>query len=180
MTNILNKKTLDEKLIKKLEVSNPMALPKFKKITINAGVGKFIKDKNMLEVVRETLTQVSGQKPVETKARKSIAGFKVREGNVVGYMATLRGKRMYDFLARLVNVTLPRVRDFRGIPLSSVDREGNLSIGIKEHSVFPEVDQEKVHNIHGLQLTITVDANSRDEAIELYRAIGIPFAKKEL
>ncbi len=157
-----------------------MALPKFKKITINAGVGKFIKDKNMLEVVRETLTQVSGQKPVETKARKSIAGFKVREGNVVGYMATLRGKRMYDFLARLVNVTLPRVRDFRGIPLSSVDREGNLSIGIKEHSVFPEVDQEKVHNIHGLQLTITVDANSRDEAIELYRAIGIPFAKKEL
>ena len=156
-----------------------MALPKVVKVTVNAGVGKFVKDKNMLDVVRETLTQVSGQKPVETKARKSIAGFKIREGNVVGYMSTLRGKRMYDFLTRLVHVTLPRVRDFRGIPLTSVDKEGNLSIGIREHAVFPEVDQEKVHNLHGLQITITVNAKSRKEAIELYRAMGIPFAKKE-
>ncbi len=172
--------TLAQKLKENLHLSNVLAVPRVQKVTLNVGIGKMTKDQKAVDTVKETLTRISGQKPVETKARQSIAGFKLREGSIVGMMVTLRGKRMKDFLDRLVHITLPRVRDFRGIPLTSVDKNGNLSIGMSEHYVFPEVNPDTVEHTHGLQITISVKAHTRDHAIALYRELGMPFVKEKV
>ncbi len=162
---------------KKFGYRNTMATPKIVKVSINVGVGRNTKDKAFVDSVAGTLTRITGQKPIMTKARKSISAFKVREGQIVGVVATLRGERMYDFLDKLINVTFPRVRDFRGISEKIIDKTGNISIGFKEHLPFPEVKADEVDNVHGLQITISTTAKSREEGLELFRMFGFPFKK---
>ncbi|NQV12361.1 50S ribosomal protein L5 [Candidatus Uhrbacteria bacterium] len=165
------------KLKEELKLSNVNAVPKLEKVTLNVGLGKGLKDKAYTETVEKTLEQITGQKPVFTKARKSIATFKIREGMPVGIKVTLRGPRMYDFIEKLVNVTFPRIRDFRGIELKSVDSGGNFNFGFKEHIAFPEVSAVDVDKLHGLQVTITTTAQSKAEGEALFKALGFPFKK---
>jgi large subunit ribosomal protein L5 len=153
------------------------------KVVVNCGIGRLTasnpqnKDK-ILADTEKILALITGQKPAPRPAKKSIAAFKVRQGETVGYAVTLRGKRMFDFISRMVNLALPRVRDFRGIPLSNVDKHGNLSIGFSEHIVFPEVAGEDVRQLYGLQVTLVPSLGKREKAIELYRAIGIPLQRE--
>lgn len=154
---------------------NVHSLPRLTKIIVAAGVGKHRQEAKLVEDVERGLTLLTGQKPAARAAKKSIAGFKVREGVVVGSLVTLRGRRMEDFFTRFLRVALPRVRDFRGIPLTAVDRQGNLSVGIREAQVFPEVDPSVIETPFGLQVTMVTKARTRDEALALYRALGIPF-----
>lgn len=154
--------------------TNPMAVPKILKVTVNAGIGKYLKESARVDEVVESLEAIVGQKTVLTKSRKAIAGFKIREGLDVGVKVTLRGDRMWQFLDRLVKVSLPRVRDFQGIEPSTVDRDGNLNVGIKEHTVFPEIVPEKVQTIFGFQVTVTTTARSQKEGLELFRQLGFP------
>lgn len=165
-------------LAKEFGYKNKMAIPKIAKVSINVGVGRMTKDKAFIDAVVSTLTRISGQKPVLTKARKSISAFKVREGNIVGVAVTLRGKRMYDFLDKLINITFPRVRDFRGIEERIVDRTGNASIGFKEHLPFPEVKADEVDSVHGLEINISTTAKSKAEGLALLQHLGFPFNKK--
>ena len=152
-----------------------MAVPKIKKVTVNVGIGsRALKDNKIQEAISSDLAIITGQKPVPTKARKAIAGFKVREGMVVGLKTTLRGKKMFDFLSRLIDTAIPRIRDFRGIDSKSVDQGGNLNIGIKEHIIFLEISPEKVKSIFGLEVNITTDARNRKEALELFNLLGFP------
>ena len=166
------------KLKELLKRENTLSIPKIDKVTINAGIGSYIQrhSKDYSNIV-ENLTNIAGQKPVITKASKSISNFKLREGNVVGCMVTLRGKKMYDFLNKLVNIVFPRVRDFRGLSPKSFDGNGNYSIGFKEHTVFPEISPDDVINLHGLQINICTTANNNEEAFELLKLIGFPFKK---
>ncbi len=161
-------------LQKELGIKNILALPKLQKVVVNVGLGRALKDEKFLEVALCDLGLITGQKPKVTLAKKSIANFKTRKGVAVGAMVTLRGKRMYDFIARLINIALPRTRDFRGIGVKSLDKNNNLTIGIKEHIVFPEVLGEEVKNIFGFEITLVVKAKSRDEAIALYKSLGLP------
>ncbi len=161
-------------LKKELGIKNVLALPKIKKVVINTGLGRVIKDEKFLEVALRDLGLITGQKPKTTLAKKSIANFKTREGIVIGAAVTLRGPRMYDFISRLVNIALPRTRDFRGIDAKSLDKSNNLTIGIKEHIVFPEVSGEEVKNIFGFEITIVIDAKNKEEAMALYKATGFP------
>jgi large subunit ribosomal protein L5 len=156
---------------------NNLAVPKIEKVTLNVGISATKRDEKFTALVEKTLTRISGQKPVFTKAKKSIASFKVREGQVVGAKVTLRRERMYDFLDKLINVALPRVRDFRGLSLKSVDKNGNLTIGFKEHLVFGEISMDEVEMIHGLEIIITTNAKNREKGMELLKLIGIPFQK---
>lgn len=165
-------------LKKELELTNSNAVPKMEKVTLNVGLGRGLKDKAYIETVVSTLERITGQKPVFTKARKSIASFKIREGMNIGVKVTLRGPRMYDFVEKLVSVTFPRVRDFRGIETTTVDQAGNFNYGFKEHIAFPEVSSDEVDRLHGLQVTITTSATSRDEGLALFRALGFPFKKQ--
>ena len=158
--------------------ANDLEVPKVNKVVVNAGVGKFSKDKKYIENVVDSLTRITGQKPVLTKSKQSISGFKVREGSIVGVMVTLRGKQMYDFLDKLVNVTFPRVRDFRGLDKKGVDRAGNLSIGFREHLAFPEIKADEVDKIHGLEVCISTTAKTKDEGLELFKLMGFPFKKE--
>jgi len=155
---------------------NPMEVARIEKVTINVGLSSK-KDPKFIEVVEKTLERISGQKPVRTKARKAIAGFKIREGMVLGACVTLRGERMWQFLDRLVNVSFPRIRDFRGIEEKSVDRSGNFNYGFKEHVAFPEIDANAVDQLHGLQVVITTTADSREEGLALFKGLGFPFKK---
>lgn len=155
--------------------ANVHETPRILKVTVNAGLGKG-KDAKFADVVADTLERITGQKPVRTKARKSIAGFKIREGMVVGAMATLRGPRMWDFLEKLKNVAFARIRDFRGIPEGAVDRQGNFNYGFTEHTAFPEVRPDEVESLHGLQVTITTTAKNHEEGLALFKALGFPFA----
>ncbi len=173
------KKTVVPALEKQFGYQNDMRVPRVAKITVNVGTGKGLQDEKYLETVVSTLTRITGQKPVQNKARKSISAFKVREGMIVGVSVTLRGTRMYDFLEKLINVALPRVRDFQGIDPKGVDEGGNLTIGFKEHTVFPEIRSDEVESIHGLQVIITTTADSREEGLALLTALGIPFKKKD-
>lgn len=157
-----------------LGTKNPNALPKIDRVVVNVGVGKFLKESNRIEEIRTSLEMITGQKVVSTKARKAIAGFKIREDLEVGMRTTLRGKRMWDFLDRLVHVALPRVRDFQGITLRSIDSYGNCNIGIKEHLVFPEIIPEKVQTIFSFQITIVTTAHDKAAGECLFRAIGFP------
>jgi large subunit ribosomal protein L5 len=164
-------------LKQELKLKNSFLVPRILKVVINVGFGKHTKEKEFMNSVEKTLTRISGQKPVFTKAKKSISAFKVREGMIIGAMVTLRGERMYDFVERLVNITFPRVRDFRGISEKTVDQNGNLTIGFKEHMPFPEIHQEDIDNIHGLEITIVTNTKGHQGALELFRALGFPFKK---
>lgn len=156
---------------------NDFQVPTIEKITLNVGVGRSLKDQNVIAQVEEFLTRVTGQKPIRTKAKKSIAAFKVREGNIIGLSVTLRKKRMYDFLEKLLAVALPRIRDFRGIDAKAVDGGGNLSIGFRENLSFPEVMSEDIERSHGLQVTITTTASTRESGLALFTLLGFPFKK---
>ena len=157
---------------------NPMQVARIEKVTINVGLSSN-KDPKFIEVIERTLQRISGQKPVRTLATKSIAGFKIREGMVLGAMVTLRGDRMWEFLDRLVNVSFPRIRDFRGIDEKSVDKSGNFNYGFKEHVAFPEIDANEVESLHGLQVIITTTADSREEGLALFKGLGFPFKKAQ-
>jgi len=167
------------KLSLKEELNSPsvMAVPRVTKITLNMGVGEALADKKVLDNAVNDMTAIAGQKPVVTLARKSVAGFKVREGWPIGCKVTLRGERMWDFLDRLVDVAVPRIRDFRGLNPKSFDGRGNYSMGVKEQIIFPEIDYDKVDAIRGLDITITTTAKTNDEGRALLTALQFPFKK---
>ena len=169
----------DEKIVKamteKFGYKNHMEVPKIEKIVLNMGVGEAVADSKKVQTAAAELALIAGQKPVITKARKSIATFKLREGQAVGCKVTLRGARMYEFLDRLVNVALPRVRDFRGLNPKSFDGRGNYAMGIKEHIVFPEINYDRVEQIWGMDIIVATSAKTDDEARELLRALNFPF-----
>lgn len=154
---------------------NDLAVPKLIKVTINVGTGRALTDDKFLDMVKNTVERISGQKPVFTRAKKSISAFKIREDMIVGAIVTLRGNRMYDFVDKLTNVTLARVRDFRGLEPKSVDASGNLTIGFKENIVFPEIKFDEVERLHGLAVTINTNAKNQKEALTLFRLLGFPF-----
>jgi large subunit ribosomal protein L5 len=169
------KKTAVPVLIKEFGYPNVMAVPKLEKITINIGLGEATQNPKLMDGAVAELAQVAGQKPVVTKARKSIAAFKLREGMTIGCMVTLRGDRMYEFLDRLVNVALPRVRDFRGVSTKSFDGRGNYTLGIKDQLLFPEIDYNKVEKSKGMNICITTTAKTDAEGLALLRQLGMPF-----
>jgi large subunit ribosomal protein L5 len=162
-------------LIAKFGYKSPMQVPRISKITLNMGVSEAVADKKVMEHATGDLTKIAGQKPVVTKAKKPIAGFKIRQGYPIGCMVTLRGARMYEFLDRLVTVALPRVRDFRGVSGRAFDGRGNYNIGVKEQIIFPEIDYDKVDAIRGLNISITTTAKTDDEAKALLAAFRFPF-----
>jgi len=163
------------KLIATFQYKNVMQVPKLKKIVLNMGLGEAIQNIKVLETAAEELKAIAGQQPVITKAKKSIAAFKLREGMPIGCMVTLRHRRMYDFLQKLVNVALPRVRDFRGVSSKAFDGRGNFALGIKEHIIFPEIDYDKIDQIKGLNVSIVTSARTDEEGKELLRLLGMPF-----
>ncbi len=180
MKSRLEEKYLTEvapQLKAQLGYSNVMQLPKLKKIVINIGLGEATQEPKALEAAEKDLATISGQHPVTTRAKKSISAFKLRAGVPIGMMVTLRGKRMYDFFDKLVNVVLPRFRDFRGLSRDSFDGRGNYSLGMKEQIVFPEIDYDKVDKIRGLEVTIVTTARNDDEARTLLELMGMPFRK---
>ena len=160
-----------------LAIKNIHGVPRLKKIVINMGIKDALADKKNVEIATEVLAQITGQKPKITKAKKSIATFKLREGDRIGVMVTLRGKRMYDFYEKLVGIVLPRLRDFRGVPIKSFDGRGNYSLGFSESLVFPEIDPSNIEKVQGLEITIVTSARDNKEAEALLRALGMPFAK---
>ena len=168
-------KEIVTKLAEKLGRTNVLSLPRLKKIVVNMGVGKALQDKNRMEQSAEQLTQIVGQKSLITKAKVAISGFRLREGNEIGCKVTLRGRRMYEFLDRLISVALPRIRDFRGVNPKSFDGNGNYSLGLAEQMVFPEVDPDKVNFTQGMDVTFVTSTKSDDEARELLRLFGMPF-----
>ena len=176
-TRLLNRfsKEVAPALMKEFELKNPMAVPKLHKIVINMGVGEATQNAKVLDPAASELAQITGQKPVITRAKKSIAAFKVREGNPIGAMVTLRGHRMYEFFDRLVNVALPRVRDFRGVSTKSFDGRGNYTLGLHDQLIFPEIDYAKVDKLKGMNVTIVTTAKTDDEARALLRHLGMPF-----
>lgn len=165
-------------LKEKFNHKNTLAVPKIVKVIVNVGLGVGVKDANYADLVAKTLRDITGQNPIRVKAKKSISGFKVREGMIVGMMVTLRGQKMYDFMDKLINISIPRIRDFRGIALSTVDKSGNLNLGFKEHIIFPEIRMDNVDRIHGLQVTASTSAKTREEGLELFKLLGVPFKKK--
>ncbi len=164
-------------LMSKFEYTSVMQVPKVDKIVINMGGGDAVQNTKALDAAVEDLTIISGQKPVITKAKKSIAGFRLREGMPIGTKVTLRGERMYEFLDKLISVSLPRVRDFRGVSKKSFDGRGNYTLGVKEQLIFPEIDYDKVSKIRGMDIVIVTTANSDEEARELLTQFGMPFQK---
>jgi large subunit ribosomal protein L5 len=163
------------KLKEDLQLANVMEIPRITKITLNMGLGEAIGDKKVIEHALGDMEKIAGQKPVVTYARKSIAGFKVREGWPIGIKVTLRGDRMYEFLDRLITISLPRVRDFRGLNAKSFDGRGNYSMGVKEQIIFPEIDYDKIDALRGMDITLTTTARSDDEGRALLRAFKFPF-----
>ena len=168
-------KVVRDELTKKFEYQNVMQVPKIEKIVLNMGVGEAVNDRKKVENAAGDLALISGQKPVTTRARKSIATYKVREGMTLGAKVTLRGDRMYEFLDRLVTIALPRVKDFRGLNPKSFDGRGNYAMGLKEHIVFPEIDYDKVDEIWGMDVIVCTSAQTDDEARELLRGFNFPF-----
>ncbi|WMI80612.1 50S ribosomal protein L5 [Anaerotignum sp. MB30-C6] len=164
-------------MMKKFSYTNKLAVPKLEKIIINMGVGEAKENAKVLDGAVKDMTIIAGQKPVVTKAKKSIAAFKLREGMNIGCKATLRGSRMYEFADRLINIALPRVRDFRGVKANSFDGRGNYTMGIKEQLIFPEIEYDKVDKIRGMDIVFVTTASTDEEARELLRLFGMPFAK---
>ena len=159
--------------------SNSMQAPRVLKIIVSSGVGRVRKEKQKIEIVQDRLAKITGQKAVPRKAKKSIASFKLRMGEVVGFVSTLRGRRMYAFLDKLINVSIPRMRDFRGISQHSVDAMGNLTIGVSEHTIFPETSDENLQDVFGFSITVVASTRSREESLAFFTHIGIPFKKSE-
>jgi large subunit ribosomal protein L5 len=162
-------------LQKELELKNPMAVPKLVKVVVNMGMGEATQNAKLLDPASNELGQITGQKPVITKAKKSIAAFKVREGMPIGVMVTLRGDRMYEFLDRLINIVLPRVRDFKGVPTKSFDGRGNYTLGLHDQLIFPEIDYARVDKLKGMNVTVVTTARSDNQARALLRHMGMPF-----
>jgi len=171
----LYEKEVVPKLIETFKYKNVMEVPKFSKVVLNMGLGEAIQNVKILETAAEELKAIAGQHPVITRAKKSIAAFKLREGMPIGCMVTLRQERMFNFLQKLVNVALPRVRDFRGVSAKAFDGRGNYSLGIKEHIIFPEIDYDKIDAIKGLNVSIVTTARTDEEGKELLRLMGMPF-----
>lgn len=165
-------------LMEKFNYKSVMAVPKIEKIVINMGVGDAVSNPKALDAAVEELSLIAGQKPVVTRAKKSIAGFKLRAGMPIGAKVTLRGERMYEFLDKLVNIALPRVRDFRGVSNKSFDGRGNYTLGIREQLIFPEIDYDKVNRVRGMDIVIVTTAKTDEEARELLRELGMPFQNK--
>jgi len=172
------KDTIVADLQKKFSYESVMQVPRIEKITLNMGVGEAISDKKVLEHATNDLTAISGQKPVTTVARKSVAGFKIREGYPIGTKVTLRGERMWEFLERLISISIPRIRDFRGLNPKSFDGRGNYSMGVREQIIFPEINYDKIDKIRGLDITITTSAKDNEEGLALLSAFNFPFKKK--
>jgi len=175
------KKLYDEQvvpgLMKELNLSNIMQVPRLQKIVLNVGLGEAIQNRKLLDAALEEMTAIAGQKPMITKARKSIANFKLREGMSIGCMVTLRRERMYEFLDRLVNFALPRVRDFKGVSAKAFDGKGNDALGIREQLSFPEIDYDKIEKMHGMNISIVTSARTDEEGRALLRGLGMPFRK---
>lgn len=169
------KKDVIPVMVAKFGYKNPAAVPKLKKITINVGLSHGVKEPKFIDIARETVRAITGQEPQKTLAKKSISNFKIRKGMTVGMAVTLRGARMYDFMEKLIRVTFPRVRDFRGVSPSSFDARGNYTVGFKENIAFPEIRPDEVERLHGLEVTIVTGSSSREEGFELLRALGFPF-----
>ena len=165
-------------LKKSLSVDNIMQVPKIKKVVVNVGVGEALDNAKALDAAVSDITLITGQKPVVTKARKSIANFKLREGRAIGVKVTLRGERMWSFLDRLMNIALPRVRDFRGIPADAFDGRGNYTLGLREQLVFPEIEYDKIEKLRGLEVSIVTSARTDDEGRQLLQLMGMPFKKE--
>jgi large subunit ribosomal protein L5 len=165
-------------LMKHFGYKNVMAVPKFVKINVNMGLGEAISNAKILDIAAEELSTITGQRPVVTKAKKSIAAFKLRQGMPIGVAVTLRGDRMFEFFDRLISIALPRVRDFRGVSPRSFDGRGNYTLGMRDQLIFPEIDYGKVDKARGMNITIVTTAKTDDEAYELLRVLGMPFAKK--
>ncbi len=172
------KKDILPKLKKDFGFKNDREVPRLEKVVINVGFGKHIKDNEYIKNLEESLVKITGQKPVFTKARKSISSFKIREGMVIGAKLTLRKKRMYDFVEKLLSVTFPRVRDFQGISEKSVDRQGNLTIGFKDNLAFPEIGAQDLDKTHGMEIILKTTAKSREEGLELFRLLKFPFKEQ--
>lgn len=168
------RKEVVPELIKKFGYKNPMQVPKLEKVVINMGVGDAIADAKAMDAAVRDLMSISGQRPVITRAKKSIAAFKVRKGMAIGAKVTLRGNRMYEFMDKLLNVALPRIRDFRGLSVKSFDGRGNYSLGLKEQLIFPEVDYDSIDKIRGMDVSIVTTARTDEEAAELLRLLGMP------
>ena len=180
MANLKEKfnKELRPVLMEELGLNNVMAVPKLTKVVINMGVGEAANDKKYLESALENLTVIAGQKPVVTKARQSVASFKIREGWPLGCKVTLRGNKMYDFIERLINIAIPRERDFRGLNPKSFDQQGNYNFGIKEQIMFPEINYDNIDNIRGMDICINTSAKSQDDARALLKAFNFPFKQR--
>ncbi|EGN76153.1 50S ribosomal protein L5 [Aliidiomarina shirensis] len=171
------KETVVPELMKQFSYTSVMQVPRIEKITLNMGVGEALTDKKILDNAVADLEAISGQKVIRTNARKSVAGFKIREGFPIGCKVTLRGEHMWDFLQRLISIAIPRIRDFRGLNPKSFDGRGNYSMGVREQIIFPEIDYDKVDRVRGLDITITTSAKSDDEARALLSAFNFPFKK---
>lgn len=174
----LYKKEIMPRMKERFGFKSDLSAPKLIKAVINVGFGRHTKEKSYIENVEKNLARITGQKPVLTKAKKSISAFKIREGDIVGSKVTMRGDRMYDFIEKLINISFPRVRDFRGLDKKNVDRTGVLTVGLKEHLAFPEIKADDVENIHGLEISIVTTAKSREEGFELFKLMGFPFKKE--
>lgn len=165
------------KLLEEFGYKNRMQVPRLEKVVVNMGLGEAIHNPKILDSATEEMTQIAGQRPVITRARKSIATFKLRAGMPIGCSVTLRGNRMFDFLTKLINIAIPRIRDFRGISRKAFDGRGNYSLGIREHIIFPEIDYDKIDKIKGLNVTIVTSAETDKEGLVLLKALGMPFRK---
>ncbi len=173
------KSKIKSELVKEFDIKNVMAIPKITKIVVNTGIGEAQKSKDVTQKVTDDLATITGQKPKITKARVSIAGFNIRAGMNVGLTVTLRGVRMYDFLEKLTKITLPRLRDFRGVKLTSFDKSGNYTLGIVEHTVFTEIDLAKVDKARGMEITIVTSTKDKEQSKRLLELLGMPFEKIE-
>ena len=162
-------------LVKEFEYQNPMEVPRLTKINVNIGLGEALTNSKAVDAAVGDMTSITGQKPVVTKAKRSIAQFKIREGNTIGVKVTLRGQRMWDFLERLTRIALPRIRDFRGVPTKSFDGRGNYSLGLREQLAFPEIDYDKIDHLRGLELTVVTTAKTDEEGQRLLALLGMPF-----
>ncbi len=166
-----------EKLKKELNLKNIMAVPKIIKISINVGAGEAVTNKNIIEKIQEQISTIAGQKSIITKARTSVSAFKIRKGLAIGVKVTLRGKRMYQFLEKMIKIVIPRLKDFRGVSESNIDQNGNLNIGFPEQIIFPEIDFDKIDKIRGLQVTVVTNAKNKEKGKKLFEMLGIPFKK---
>ena len=181
MTHMLNeryKKEIAPALMDTLNLENPMQVPRIEKMVVNIGVGEALDDAKALDAAVTDITTITGQKPIITKARKSIANFKLREGRAIGVKVTLRGEKMWAFYDRLVNVALPRVRDFRGVSPNSFDGRGNYTLGLREQLVFPEIEYDKIDKLRGMEVTIVTSARTDEEGLQLLSMLGMPFRKE--